>query len=442
MRGFVALFLVSCAASPAAPPRAAEPSPSQEENNRARAAAFSEVEGRAIAWMAAADPRLATRLGAIAPKELLDRIGTEAVLAEDATAQIRGASLDLFAFPSRVRALEQAAKLVTAFGSPLSDVGSAGSPLARPKLERELLLRVVEEEAARTAEETKLGDASGDLVRAIVAVWAPPATPEDVRDRDGWVSRHLLEVRASLREGRTLTGPMDLDAALYPLERLLAPLEYPRGSAAIAQVRVALDADMRAVPPIALADRVARGVKAHLGVAVEPLTLRPRLDRVEVRLRDLAAAALAATGDGRRAVEGRARALLFSEKPCLEVPGSRVRAAAPPPERAAICGAVRALVEEPIPALVALHDDVLLAIAAVDRAPPPRTGLLSKPEDEVVDSLRRAARERPVVALGIALAAELLYAEGDAAAIQARLNAWRALGEVPLDVVAREVDVR
>ena len=69
-------------------------------------------------------------------------------------------------------------------------------------------------------------------------------------------------------------------------------------------------------------------------------------------------------------------------------------------------------------------------------------GLLSKPEDEVVDSLRRAARERPVVALGVALAAELLYRDGDAAAAEPRLKAWRALGEAPLDVVARELDVR
>jgi hypothetical protein len=439
VRAFVALILASCAASPATPPRTAPPSLSPEEDSRARIAAFSEAESGAIAWLAAADPRLATRLGTTAPKDVLDRLGTEGVLAEDATAQIRGASLDLFAFRSRARALEQAEKLVAAFGGPLPDTGPGGSALAQPKLERELLTRVIEEEASRSDDEAKLGDASGDLVRAIVAMWTPPATPQDVPDRDAWVSKHLLEVRASLREGRALTGPTDLDAALYPLERLLAPLDYPRGAAAIAQVRVALDEDMRAVPPIASSEKVARAVKTHLGVAVDPATLRPRLDRVEARLRDLAAQALTDSGGERRNVEARARALLFLERPCPEVPASRVRSTAPPPERAAICGVLRALADEPIPAIVALHDDVLLAIAAVDRAPPPRTLLLSKPENELVDSLRRAARERPVVALGVALAAELLYSAGDAAAAQARLKLWRALGEAPLDVVAREL---
>ena len=45
---------------------------------------------------------------------------------------------------------------------------------------------------------------------------------------------------------------------------------------------------------------------------------------------------------------------------------------------------------------------------------------------------------RPVVVLGVALAAEILYG-GDGA--DERLAAWRALGEAPLDVVARELGV-
>jgi hypothetical protein len=46
------------------------------------------------------------------------------------------------------------------------------------------------------------------------------------------------------------------------------------------------------------------------------------------------------------------------------------------------------------------------------------------------------ARERPVVVLGAALAAELVYG---ADARDERLAAWRTLGEAPLDVVAREM---
>jgi hypothetical protein len=49
------------------------------------------------------------------------------------------------------------------------------------------------------------------------------------------------------------------------------------------------------------------------------------------------------------------------------------------------------------------------------------------------------ARERPVVALGVVLAAELVYGRRDGAA--QRLQAWRALGEAPLDLVARELGV-
>jgi hypothetical protein len=96
------------------------------------------------------------------------------------------------------------------------------------------------------------------------------------------------------------------------------------------------------------------------------------------------------------------------------------------------------LTEESLPTvgLVALHDDVLLSFAAVVPAPPPRTRLLSHPEDDSVDAMERTARERPVVVLGIALAAELLYGSGEVAT---RLEAWRALGEAPLDVVEREL---
>jgi hypothetical protein len=89
-------------------------------------------------------------------------------------------------------------------------------------------------------------------------------------------------------------------------------------------------------------------------------------------------------------------------------------------------------------AVVALHDDVLLALAGVVTGPPPRTALLSKPDDDRVDALRRMARERPVVSLGVALAAGILFGD-DAAADDARIRAWLALGEVPLDVTEREL---
>jgi hypothetical protein len=88
--------------------------------------------------------------------------------------------------------------------------------------------------------------------------------------------------------------------------------------------------------------------------------------------------------------------------------------------------------------MVALHDDLLLALSALMTSPPPRTTLLSKPDDDQVDALRRMARERPVVALGPALAASLLFGD-DPATDDARLRAWLSLGEAPLDVVEREL---
>jgi hypothetical protein len=137
----------------------------------------------------------------------------------------------------------------------------------------------------------------------------------------------------------------------------------------------------------------------------------------------------------------RARELLLVERPCPAVRDSRVRSMAPPPERAAICGALNALADETTSAaaLVALHDDVLLSFGAVMTAPPPRTGLLSQPDDDDVNVFKRRARERPVLVLGVALAAELLYGTDGA---DDRLRAWRALGEAPLDIVAREITGR
>jgi hypothetical protein len=434
---WVAILVAGCARPAPAPAHVPGPVPVDQAK---QVATFAHLEDEAMSWIAAADPRLAARASTPAPptEDVLKQIGTEAVLAEDATAVIHGGSLDLFAFRARASALEQAAHRVAAFAAPLPDGAPQDAAITRPKLERELLARVIEEERVRTVEEAKLGDSSGDLVRAIVATWTLPAVPEEWPLRDAWVSKHLLEIRDSLRQGQPRTGPLDLDVELYPLERLLAPLQFPRGSAAIAELRVGLDEDMRAVPPLVVPERVAFGAKVHLGIVVDTASLAARFAQTRALLRDLATTALESSGAGRPAIEARARQLLLVERPCPAVPGTRVRSMGPPPERAAICGILRALMEEPVQAaaLVALHDDVLLATAAVTSNPPPRTGLLSHPEDDLVDALRRAARERPVPAIGVGLAAELLYATPGA---DARLRAWRELGEAPLDVVAREI---
>jgi hypothetical protein len=434
----LALLLPGCAA--AAPVRAPEgPSAAAVALERAKTTELAQAEDEAIGWLAAADPRLAARTGATGADDAIKHIGMDAVLAEDTAAVIRGTSLDLFAFRARSKALGEAAKALAASQGPLPDVGPLGSALARPRLERELMARLIAQEQARVAEEAKLGDAAGELVRGVVSTWTQPERPQDVQDRDRLEERHLLAIRESLAKLGPRTGPPDLDGALYPLERLLSPAEYPRASAAMAQVRMAIDADMRAVPRLRDPRQIAAEAKVHLGVDVDPETLPARLERLEARLHDRATKALEEAGpDGRRGLEAKARELLLVERPCPTVPDTRVRAMAPPPERAAICGALRALTDEntSAAALLALHDDVLLALAAILPSPPARTGLLSRPEDDVVDTLQRRAREQPVAVLGVALAADLLFADEHTAE---RLVAWRTLGEAPLDVVAREL---
>jgi hypothetical protein len=438
----VACVLVSAACGSSAPVAHAPEAPvDTTAADRARAGELAQVEDDALGWLAAADPRLAARSGAAGSRAAMEGIGYDAMMAEDAAAKFRGSSLDLFAFRARAHALEEAAKTVAKLAGPLPDVGPVGSALARPRLERELLERLIAEEHARAEDEARLGDASGDLVRGIVSTWTAPATPQEVPERDAWVSQHLLDIRDSLRGTRPHAGPPDLGVALYPLEQLLGPGAYPKTSAAIVWVRMAIDADPRAVPRLPSAELLARQGKAHLGLELTPAALPARLEALEARMREVAERALEQAGpEGRRAVESKARALVLAEGPCAPVADTRVRAMAPPPERAAVCGALRALSDEPsrAAALVALHDDVVLSFAAVVPSPPLRTRLLSRNEDDDFDALERAARERPIVVLGVALAAELLYG-GDVTGADERLAAWRALGEVPLDVAAREL---
>jgi hypothetical protein len=434
-----ALLVAACGApASTAPPPAAAPALAGDDG-RAATATLGHVESQALAWLSAADPRLAIRTGVTAPRDVLDRIGTAAVLAEDATTRIRGSSLDVFSFKARTRALAEVTRTVAAFREELPEAGPVGSELLRPRLERELLVRLIAEETARAEDEARLGDSAGDLVRALVATWTPPTAPQDVQDRDAWIAGHLLEIRESLRDPSPRTGPPDLDIALYPLERLLAPLQYPRGAAAIAQLRMALDQDPRVAPRVVSPDRITRSVREHLGLTIDLGGVPAQFASLEGRLRAEAEAGLQPLDEpSKRATLGKARELLFAEGACPPVVDSPVRSMAPPPERAAICGALRALSDRTtrLPALVALHDEVQLSLAAITSATPPRTSLLSQPADEDVDSLRRMARERPVVALGPALAAQIAFSQGVS---DARIAAWHDLGEVPLDVLAREL---
>ena len=202
---------------------------------------------------------------------------------------------------------------------------------------------------------------------------------------------------------------------------------------------MALDEDSRATPRVSVGTRVAHAIQVHLGLTVDPSALAERLDRIEVKLREAASRELNALDDvARTAALSRARELLFVEGLCPASADCRLGSMAPPPERAAVCGALRALGDDGtrVAALVALHDDVILSFASVTASTPPRTKLLSRPTDEDFDSIQRMARERPVLALGPAFAAEILQGS------EGRLAAWRTLGDAPLDIVARELGAR
>jgi hypothetical protein len=436
----LASLTLACSAARPTPSPAA-PVPDRVEDEHARAAELEALVDSVLDLLAAADPRMATREGATPSEDVLKRVGMDAIFAEDEEAAIRGSSLDLFAFRARARALELAAAKVKAFGDRAPERTAPGAAVERPRLEVERLARLVGEERTRVVDEAKLGEAAGELVRAMVGTWSPPATPQDGPDRDGGVARRLHQIRDSLR-GLARTGPVDLDTALNPLEHLLRPSEYPKSAAAIAELRVALDEDMRAIPALAAPDHLAIRVKAYLGVSLDPPGLAVRLEPTVAHLREGAVAALEAQADAGKGVEARARQLLFVEARCPVGAGTRLGAIAPSPERALVCGVVRALAEEPMPgaAVVALHDEVLLALSAVTTSPPPRTRLLSHPDDDAVDAFRHEARERPVPFIGLLLAAELLFGPG--AETSARLQAWRALGDAPLDLVAREIGAR
>lgn len=443
LTGGVALGLALAACGSAGTKPAATGGPASAvvdpEALRAATARFARDEADALAVLAAVDPRLAARTGAPAPADVLTRVGTDAVLAEDPAGGVRGGALDLFAFRARARALGALADKLAAAKAELPETGAVGSELARPRLERELLGRIVEEERARADDEGKLGAASGDLVRAMVATWTPPATPGEVPERDAWAAKHLLEIRASLRDGAAPSGPPGIDEPLYPLERLLSPMVYAQAAAAIAQLRVGLDEERRPVPRLVAPDRVARGVQVHLGLAVDVAGLPARLRSVADRLGATITPQLAALdGATRTATLEQARHLLLVEASCPPVKDAPVRTMAPPPERAAVCGVLRAL-SDPSTALagaVALHDDALLAVAAVTESTPPRAQLVSAPPSEDVDALQRTARERPVFALGPALAADVVLG---GTVDTSRVTAWRDFGEAPLDVVAREI---
>jgi len=410
-------------------------------------AEFARVEEESLRWLAAADARMAGRLGLAAAPWMLDRIRTDAVLQEDVKAVVRGGSLDLFAFEERHRVLDRAAALAGELGEGMLTANTRRSVPARPQLERELALRLIAEEQARLDDERQLGEASGSLVRGLVQALNTPASEDETGERDIWVADRLREIRGALGGLSTRGARRDLDAALYPLERALPPLEFPKATAAIADLRIAMDADSRPLAELPSVADILHRSGTYLGVAVTPDDLDARLVRLTLAIdaeiehrRDSTTPGEpdsdSATA-GRSEVEARAQQLLLIADSCPCDRDTRLGRIAPSPERGGLCGALRALNDKKTRAgaLVALHDDIVIARTIVSGGVHVRSALLSHPPSEVVDDLLNQARTRPIFVLGIALAAELVYGSDDP---DERLACWERLGDAPLDIVRRE----
>ena len=455
---FLSILLSQAACGGSATPPAAS-APSSAERDRQQVADFAALEAQVLERVAASDPRLAVRLGVVPSRATLSRIETEGVLAEDAKATLRGASLDPFAFGGRLRTLAGAERELASWKTALPDAGAA---LARPRLERELVARLIEEERARVGEESSLDDGAGPLVRGVVATWSPGASVLEWHEHDVWIARRLMEIAASLKTGRPRAAPSELEPALYDLEKVLVPMQFPRGVAALTSLHEALDQDDRPDLPATPPELLAARVRAHLGVATPLPQLAAAIEAARARVAsDYAALTASLAPAARDAIEKNARARLFVEQRCtagVVPPGnpsasapllaSPVRRAAPPPERATICAALTdveraatatASRDDRAASLLALHDTLVGAgWASVPPIARARGATLSfRGDEDLADRMKQLAASRPVSALAAALAIERTYGV-DAIA---RARAWLAFGDAPLDVVERELAV-
>jgi hypothetical protein len=418
-------------AGPTAPP----PRDAREDTRR-----FAAVERLVLDRFAAADTRLAARTGIAPSDDAIRELQRSALLSEDTDAMLRGRSLDPFSFAARARAIGSAADLLMSFHDPLPEVAPPGSVIDRPALERQVLVRALDEERARIGAEHDVAPAGSALVDALRAGWDQGGGAE----RDAWLAKRLGQVRDAAREAPALL-PADLDDALSPLERAMAAAnDSPLAMGVLADLRaLAAPARARAASATTPAS-LGAALQVHLGESAPVEALATRFAAVEATLRGRAQAALdqAGTSDTREKLREDAASLLLAGAPCPVVAGSPARSIRPPPEREAICGGLVVLDAawggpREVLALIALHDAAVLAAAALPGAKLDPASFLSRGEAGRTDRLVRLAASRPIVPIGVALAAEIVFR--DPARARERLSAWLALGDVPLDVAAAQI---
>ena len=411
------------------------------------AARLARDEDALLHQLAAVDARIAKRAH-IAPSEAeLRKTAVGAILHEDTSAKLVEGALDVFSFDARARGIDGARRDLASWSYPVD--GDAA-------LERDLVARLVAEEDARLAEERDLPRSASTLVRGMVESWAAPADADAAKDRDAWVTRRLDELRATLRDGAlTMFEANELDDELDALEKLTAA-GYPSSAAALTRLRLAAGDVKPAKEPLGRPDVVRAGAKVHLGLVADAQTVA-ELERVEGELRAAIKEATAGKTEAQvRALEQAAADGVLVEASCAESPErpSRMRALAPPPERAAACGAVRlaaasvasgATPDDAVRALMSLHGDVVVALwaTAIHFGPdaPYHAARRWRPVMTLPDArevrLLRVAAVRPVAAIAAGWAVVMMEKDG-ARGIGERGRAWSAFGDAPLDVVVAQ----
>jgi hypothetical protein len=306
--------------------------------------------------------------------------------------------------------------------------------------------RLIAEEKARLSEEKRLPTSASELVRGLVATWSTAASPAALQEKDGWLARRMDDVHASLKDGALSTIELnELDDALDPLERLT--VGYTGTAAALARLRIALGEARPAATPLASWNEIQALGLAHLGVKLDLPALRSELERVRSALHDeISLENKLVSAPDLQAVQAKAEPLVLVEGTCGG--GQGVRSLGPSPERAPICGLLRALAQpggSGASMLRAIHDDATLALWALaihgDKLDAKRAAEKYRlesgiPFEREVRLLRRAV-VRPVSVLGAGWATTLLYRENKLDTdVAAR---WLAFGDAPLDVIASEL---
>lgn len=422
------------------------------EDLRAEVQAFEAEENAVFRDLAAVDGRFALRAG------MRDREGGQdaamaAVLAGDRTLGVVGKAVDPFSFEARARVLGTLKARLEAKKRRLPTEWQSAT--TRPALEQELLVRLVDEELERVAEERQLPASASELVRAVVATWDPSVPAAEIPARDRWLARRLGELRASIAaDSFEVVRLRELDDTLDALEHAIDVPGYTTSTAALVALRETLESQSSRGKPGAPAawPKVATSLRAHLGVAVTVEALDAAFERAEKELKARIERLAASAHTPSASVAPQAAALLFRNATCVDaVPDSRVRSLLAPPERNPACELRHALAAAEndaarVTAYVMLADaigvarcalDVLRGKASADAATArfPATAL----SPEITAHWERLAVARPVVALGAGLAAAFLLESEDP---EATARKWMKLGDAPYDWVRSELSSR